>query len=362
MALFLIQTKIADLMSYCTPTWISKYTHQMVFNAPMLNPTAVPVGAAGPITTMAAPDVSFGEPQGPAQLIVIWGSSNNGEVDVSSVVRLTTLYREGIETDLTVEILDRDETVLSSAAAVALENHGGCGCSGTHAVVATGGKDASFDFRADLPDIATGHLLRVRRGDDILWTRNRYNRLPRVAQVDARIRRDGKLEVSWKATVGDGATSHAWITCSAPDGSDHQGLATSVSGTRCVIDVSSLAGGKAIIKVMISDGFSCASGTSRIVDVPGQADEAVILYPQPGDMLPAEGALCLQGLTSDHRDSPIDACEWWLDGKLVGDMPDITVPMPNPGKHRVEFRAGEASTSCRFVVLLHPADAQPDEN
>lgn len=352
----------ADLMSYCNPTWISKYTHQMAFSAPILNPTPVPVGAPGPIATIAAPASTFDDSKSLARMIVLWGNCNSGTLDVTSVVRIDTLAREGSETDLIAELLDRDESVLSSVTTVALENHGGCNCSGGCGGSVFSSEDDSFDFRADLPDVATGHLIRIRRGSEVLWQRKRFNRPPRVANVRARIRRDKKLEVKWDATVGDDATPLAWITCTATDGSDHQGLAVDIKGSRCVIDVSTIAGGKAIIKVMISDGFCCAASTSRTVQIPEQAEDVVILHPQQDDILPAEGALCLQGLTSDHEDKTIGSCEWWLDGKLVGELQDLTIPMPNPGKHRVEFFAGDASVSCRFVVAPHPADTDPDDH
>ena len=147
----------ADVMSYCGPNnWISKYLHRIVYGARILNPQAVPVGAA----------TASGEGEGDETIvdktpvIAIWGTwTSEDRVDVSTVMRLETTPQEGVGTSLIAELVGDDGEVLASAKVVA-QRIEGCGCGGSGIDTGMTPSELPVPIRADLPDVAPGAALR----------------------------------------------------------------------------------------------------------------------------------------------------------------------------------------------------------
>jgi hypothetical protein len=345
----------ADVMSYCGPNnWISKYLHRIVYGATILNPQAVPVGAA----TASGEDAGDETIVDKTPVIAIWGTWISDErVDVSTVVRLETTPQEGVGTPLIAELVGDDGDVLAAAKVVARRLEG-CGCGGSGNDTGMTPSELPVPIRADLPDVARGAALRIRRGEDVLWERSAPERPPRVDGVVARVEKNGRVRLRWKATVAPGHEPRAWITCSTPDGRDHQGLAADVAGDRIDLDLPDLPGGPTIFQVRITDGYSAAAAASNVVDCPRRPPSATIMHPTDGQVIPAEGGtIALEALSADADDQPMADCSWELDGTIVATEEDALIPTPPTGRHMLILRAGPATDQVTFTVA--PPVAEP---
>ena len=272
-----------DFMSYCSEPWVSLYHYQKLLENPRLDPRWVSdpdapnVGPAefGPRDLPNPPPPWVGrriprtvEPD-PVQLVSP-GSSTVKQIDVRSVLRLETgptAAGERIERT-TVELLDDDGNVAEQRVPlrrIATYAGRGCGCSGEG-----DGEDRSRLVQALLPDPGRGTTLRVVRGEQELWSRRAPAQPLTLDDVSVESDTD-QLRVSWSTSASDDYPTERFLRWSADDGRTWQTLAIDLLEDRAVIPLALMTSGKALLQVLVSDGFHTAMADPVRVEVPTRA-------------------------------------------------------------------------------------------
>jgi hypothetical protein len=158
-----------------------------------------------------------------------------------------------------VEQLDAEGKVLDTrtfGAANELDPIGGG--DGKGAVSATAG------FSVQLPAKAAARTLRVKRGDEVLLTRERSAAAP-VVEVDTpgKVAIGDQLKVTWTATDADGGTLTSLVSVSLDGGATWQPLGEpTTAGSLSVKATLALAAREARLRVTTTDGWNTTSAES----------------------------------------------------------------------------------------------------
>jgi hypothetical protein len=228
----------SDIMSYCGTQWISVYNYKKLMLNALFDPQRVgdPKGNFPPYVDEEyrdkrhdlpdpprPPEVGrrlsqYREPT-PVPLVIVSGVVNDGFVEVSRVLRMTT----GPTTNgrrlegMTAELLDGKGEVIGRAPLRWTTAHaeGGCGCG-------CGGRDPNGPpsglFHAMIPDPGNGvSVIRVVHDEKDLWSRAAPVRAPSVDDVAAEID-NGVLRVRWRAGAVDSHQIERAVRWSADDG------------------------------------------------------------------------------------------------------------------------------------------------
>jgi hypothetical protein len=276
-------------------------------------------------------------------LVIVSGVVNDGFVEVSRVLRMTT----GPTTNgrrlegMTAELLDGNGEVIGRAPLRWTTAHaeGGCGCG-------CGGRDPNGPpsglFHAMIPDPGNGvSVIRVVHDEKELWSRGAPVRAPSVEDVAAKID-DGVLRVRWRASAVDSYQIERAVRWSADDGATWQVLAVALREDEAIVPVAMLTAGSVLIEVHVSDGFHGVVSHPARVDVPVRDPEVAILSPSAGEVVRTEALLRLWGVAtaSDGRQLLGEELRWELDGRVVGTGAEVWLELPEwDGEHRVTLRA-----------------------
>jgi hypothetical protein len=267
-----------DLMSYCGNRWVAIYTHNYMINNTNLNPVALVTGlGSGDVEGSVTPQQENRDNMKP--FITLLGSiSANGSVEVTSVARVPTreLTMNGLRTAYTVELLDEEGNVATSAPVFTIPMHqgsGGCGCGEKRPKPA----EPPFAFIAAMPDVTAGSAIRIQKNEKVVWERRRPDACPILASVDVAVRK-GKLHVSWEFKAAPPIEPEVWLRWSE-DGEHWNGLAVGLKGRSVELDPKAIPADRAAIQVIAHDGYSSVSANSEIVELPPTPLGLSILHP-----------------------------------------------------------------------------------
>lgn len=374
-----------DLMSYCGPRWISLYNYGRLTNNINLDPVRACVDH--PIwkdivvyDPILIPEKWLPDPPPdpawrqrivePEPVISIIGTVHaRDELEVTSLMRLDALREVagGTRTDLTADLVGGDGRALASAPVYRLRAHGhgagGCGCEGEKA------EDRyPYAFQAIVADVAPGAALRIRAGDQELWSLRAPATEPRVADFRARVkkgdRKGAQLAFEWKIKSAGDEPPEVWLQWSKDRGKTWHALAAGLRGTGAMFDVSALPSGRVAVRLLASDGYHTAVSKQVPVTVPRRAPAVSILSPRDGQTLVAGGPMRAWAAVSrgDGEIGTAKDARWLVDGKEAGRGLDAFISAPRAGQHRLTLvatvDAGKVEQTIKFVTVEVPEERE----
>jgi hypothetical protein len=352
-----------DFMSYCSPRWISLYTHNFLVNAAGLTPQVIPTGSGAASARVIVDEEQGFEVDETAikPLIHMLGTIDlDGKVEVSSVARIETRYLRGrgIQTGYVAQLLDADGRVIAQDNVYGYpfegakgKPEGDCGCGS--------GKEEEpqpLRFKAMLNDVAPGACLRIVKRGTVVWERRAPAKAPALKNVTASLDKAKNLKVSWKFETHSKDQADVWARWSNDDGRTWHALTVGQKGASVTIDSEQLPSGDIRVQLLGNDGFSTVTAETETVKLPPKPPSVVIFYPGPTARVYAERQIHLSGSASSFAGETIpgEQSAWYIDGELVANGFDVWVDNPGPGKHelRLQVREGklESAANTQFSV------------
>ncbi len=111
-------------------------------------------------------------------------------------------------------------------------------------------------------------------------------------------------------------------------------------------------GQAAIIRVIGSDGYHTAIGTSAKFSVPNRKPDAYIISPVKNQSFAAGLPVSLRGGATDVEDGGLSdaSLAWTVDGSAVGSGEDITIDGLAPGNHNAQLTATDSANASSSVT------------
>lgn len=377
-----------DLMSYCGPRWISLYNYGRLTNNAGLDPISVCVDYPWWRDIVAydpqlIPEKWLPDPPPdpfwrriivePEPLLSIIGIVHaEDEIEVTSVMRLRAMRQvaNGIATDLIAELLGAEGRALASGTVFRLRAHaGGCGCGCKDDDSAEG--RYPYAFQAMVSDVSPGAAIRIRRGDQDVWSRRAPAAEPKISGFAAtlkRVDRKGeRLVVRWKVVTAGDHAPEAWLQWSADRGKTWYALASGLREVEATIDNPGLPSGRVLLRLLASDGFHTAESKPVTMTVPHRPPAVSIMSPRDGQTLVAGRPMRLWATASRGDGEAVEPkrARWLIDGKEAAEGLDVFVGAPRAGEHRLTLQVateeGKAEQTVRFRVVRVPDEAESGE-
>jgi hypothetical protein len=345
-----------DVMSYCTPKWISDYNWKALFNglAPLFTaaqPPALPAlaNAASDILVTGAvtPTANTGElgyawnfPVSAlsSQSLQRWQQlSDANAAAISASSPLTVTYH--------VRLLGPTGAILADQTVIPVEPHVHQGSSLTNVFIAT--------FPAPVGTVAKVELM---QDNTVLTSRSPGADVPSVTILNPAGGEviTGQLNLSWKTQdLDQNDVLHYMVQYSPDNGKTWRALVSEMGNlpgattTSLTLQLSATPGSLpsgALIRVAASDGYNTGIGVSKPFTITDRKPQPFILTPAPGDTSPAGQDAVLRGGASDAEDGIINgaALSWTVDGQSSGTGEQVTLPGLAPGDHAVTLTAHDA--------------------
>lgn len=353
-----------DLLGYAWPKWISPYNYSRLTNNPILNP--VSVAPERPwwadivdqqwrsLPSIPRPDPPLYDferefpihppAKGPFPMISVIVLVTDGEVAEVTHVARTTMYPDlgrTARTPFQVQLRAADEAI-ASAPLRRLVGCQDCGCDDP--------AEASYLAQALLPDQQDGDLLVIRRGDEVVWERQRPDEPARVEDWDVTMEDGAGLAVRWEVS---GSPTELWLRWSR-DNEDWHVLATGLQGDGALIAAEQLPAGQVLLQLIAHDGFNSSPSETKQIELPQGPPHVAILHPT-GERGYRAGTIRLWGSATGTSGEPIsgERAVWTVDGEEVGRGFDLWVELAE-GDHRatlvVDGEGGATEVSVDFTV------------
>ncbi|MAT96326.1 MAG: hypothetical protein CL608_04215 [Anaerolineaceae bacterium] len=365
-----------DFMSYCSPRWISVFTHNYLVNRMELTPTTIPTGS-GAATNRVIQD---NEPNFTKRtdvikpLVYLIGTlSADGEVAMSSVARLETRYLvgDGRSTRYIAQLLGEEGQIISqdvmyayTADGCGSDDSSGCGggCQGCGCADSGRQDKGPVMLKGMLDDLAPGQTLRIVKDGETVWERTAPKERPQVSNIRAQMLKDGRFSLSWRGQSTSEGQDEYWIRWSR-DGQNWHALMVGVTDNTIHLDPEQLPSGEIQFQVMVHDGFYTTTVESNTVEIAARPPAVTILYPKQDDLAYDERQLHLWG-TADSRAGHELAEEqfvWHINGEEVGRGRDIWVENPGTGEHKIQLSVtdGELEGVAETAVTIQPTTPTP---
>ncbi|MBE0697851.1 MAG: hypothetical protein IH586_13095, partial [Anaerolineaceae bacterium] len=358
-----------DMMAYCGPRWISLYNYGRLTNNANLDPVSVCQDYHWWRDVILYDPIIFPEkwlPDPPPEpgwrvrdvqrspvISIIGVIHSEKEIQITSVMRLEAVPQvvNGNETQYTAEIIGEKGTVAAHSVVYRLQPHSaGCGCEGEDS-----GQESRypFVFQAFLPDSQRGEALRIRRGEEGLWERKAPKRAPRISSFKASAQ-ENRLVAEWNFEGSSGEEAEFWLQWSADKGQTWNALTSGLHGEHAEVDLSGGPTGKALVRVLGSDGFSTAASKPVSVGFPESGAAVSILSPRNGQTFLAGSAMRLWGAAAGADGEPLEVREtrWLLDGEVVAEGLDVFIAAPRPGQHKLTLQVTWANTTGEDTLVF----------
>ncbi len=360
----------SDIMSYCSFRWISLYHYLQLLDNPLLNPQIVRGAGTGvpsyyddrfrdphripdPTPPWESRYVFPQEEVARQNYVVLTGFIKYGEVEIASVLKADTrLNNSGRKLEgFMAEILDANSRVLHRTLLRHLETHAGCGC-GCH------GEDHDEPegvVQAMLPSHDEAYTYRIRKDENVLWSKQAPDTYPEVNDVQAHVEGD-EMIVSWRTDYPGELSLERIVMFAPPNSEEWTMLAINLTEDSARITAKTLPGGDLQIKVLVTDGFHSASGKTMI-SLPEGELSAAILWPGEGSVVRTGGAVRFWGTATRASGEPLpaEALRWEIDGVFAGEGPELWHDLPEiDSEHRltlkVKWNEKESETSVIFLA------------
>ena len=189
---------------------------------------------------------------------------------------------------------------------------------------------------------------------------------------------DASLTIQWQAADPDPADRLLFTVQYSYDGGLQwhtlvNDFPASPTGTNKLVlgDLGSLhgtTGQTAVIRVIASDGYNTAIGTSPLFSVTNRKPDVAVVAPVNGQSIPAPQPVVLSGVANDAEDGGLNgaALTWAVDGAAAGTGADVAVAGLAPGAYTATLtatdanaNAGTASVGFQVAPLGIPLAAAP---
>jgi len=324
---------VRDLMTYCSPRWISPYNYRKVFDC--LTPLPPP------------PEPRPGLIDKSVHVLLVRFPDRWTRVELPLVPRRPPLPTPIGETPTRVVLHDADRRVLATVPA------------NLHPSSLEGDLQELDWLVAEVPVLPTAVSLDVMIDGKTVFREKLSGTTPvlEVKWPSADELRDGRGELTWTAkervdyivvrTTCDGGES--WIAYVLPGEKQSLDLRTGLlrPGLKCAIEVLALR------------GYNSARAVSESFTVVRRRTALLIVSPSNGRVLSRGDRLRLEAISY----APNAQITWFsdLDGKL-GEGAFILAPLLQPGRHVIEARSDqpfETPTEVTVMVIDTPAPAAP---
>ncbi len=331
-----------DILSYCTPAWVSPatvqafgtgFTHQDVFLPGVELPGGGRLAADVPRNRRAPVE---------EQLLTAAVVRQSGQAEILPAFRIASRMppRVGGETGTCLQVRDAEENVLEQMCQELDYRH------------PTLGQNIGVDFitASFTADAETAASLVVVRGETELARQTASPNPPVITlqePVGGEAWADGQTAwVRWKASDADGDVLTYAVSYSQDEGQTWNPMAVGILASELAVDPGRLPGGKPLwLRVSASDGFHSTSAQSvGAVTVADHAPTAVILSPLDGAAASTQG-VWLRGYGYDLEDGAMtgERMEWNsnLDG-VLGSGPQIFVRL-SEGVHDISLTVSDSA-------------------
>ena len=334
-----------DLMTYCSPRWLSAYNYSALFNH----------FYAGADLATAASVSRFGAAPQPAADGAYLAAA--GRLSQGQVSRLDPFYR------LNGTPGSHDQPG-SGAYSLEVQGPNGQVLFARAFDPASDGYSGGDDgvFREIVPFPAGAARIVVKHGGTELAGRTVSAHAPEVkllAPNGGETWPAGSQQtIRWSAGDADGESLVFSLQYSRDGGATWSALASNVQGTEHSVTTDALGGStQALIRVIASDGVNTGADTSDAsFTVARKAPEAYLLSPEEGDVLRPGAEVELAGLASDPEDGPLgdDALVWASDRQgVLGTGRHLALTTLQPGAHTLTLTAtdSDAMTGTASVTI-----------
>jgi hypothetical protein len=332
-----------DFMSYCSPRWISLYTHNYLINRTELTPQVIATGSGAVSERVISDDEPGFIPSSDKiqPMIDILGVIQDGEIEVSSVARLETRYLlgSGRMTSYQAQLLDQG-VIIATDALFAFESEGCNGKSAGCGDCDDCAKPTAIFFRAMLEDVTLGDCLRiVDATGKVVWQRQRPEEPSQLLKVRSIVdKRSQAIKLTWQHKLSKGLNSDVWLRWSNDEGKHWHALSVGLKESSVLLDPENLPSGEVVFQVMAHDGFTTTIEQTTSISVAPKPPQVTILYPTESSKNYAERQLHLWGVASLFEGMEIadEAYKWYLNDELVAKGQDVWID--NPGQGNYELR------------------------
>ena len=372
-----------DLMSYCGPKWISLYHYGRLTNNGSLAPARVCVdhfwwrNEVRLYCEKCPPDDPFQidlrpvviNPEPVISLIGIVHAEN--QIEIKSAMRLEAVreVQNGSATELIAELVGAEGQVLADAPLYSLraESQGGCGCGeSSHSRY-------PFLFQGFLTDLEAGVLLRLRRGDQEMWSRRAPASQPQTVSFKARVakgqgrrgeKKEDQILVEWQIESAGEQQPEAWLQWSNDRGKTWRALATGLHAASTALEVGLVPSGRVLLRLLASDGFYATASRPVAVQIPKRGPAVSVLAPRPEETSAAGEDMRLFGVATRSNGEPAadKNARWLLDGKAVGRGLDLFITAPPAGEHNLTLAVSadgkKAEHSIKFQTVELPLNSE----
>jgi len=365
-----------DIMSYCGPRWISLYNYGRLTNNANLNPIRTCVDYPWWRDVVVQEPIIFPEkwlPDPPPDppwrerfmkrlpvISIIAVVHADDEIEINSIMRVSAEpeIRGGKETGMMAELIGKREKILARAPLYRMPSQadGGCGCEDDEA-------HYPYLVQAYVPDVEPGQELRIRRAKEELWSQRAPKEEPVIEEFSAKVSKKGdELTASWRFQEEGKGKGEFWLQYSDDKGETWHALATLLRGKRAQVDISSIAGGEILVRLLASDGFHTSVSEPLVVDIPERSPAVSIYTPRDGQTLVAGQPMRLWGAVTSGRiereEQLAVSARWLLDGQEVAEELDAFIEAPKAGEHKLSLVASiggqEGEVSIGFVTVGRP--------
>lgn len=375
-----------DWMSYCGPKWISLYNYGQLTNNANLAPARVCMDhlwwpdEVRLYCEKCPPDDPFKidwrqtiiNPDPVISLIGVVHSEN--QIEINSLMRVEAIREisNGAVTDLIAELVDAQGQVLAGAPLYRLrsQGQGGCGCGDANE---TPQSRYPYLFQAFVSNVEVGALLRIRRGDKVMWSRRAPASEPRIVDFKVRLARgqrrkgrknDDQLLVEWQIKSAGEQKPEIWVQWSNDRGKTWYVLATGLNDKRATLEAGLLPSGRVLIRLLAGDGFYTAVSQPVAVQVPGRGPAVSILAPREDQTFVAGESIRLWGAATRSNGEPVadNGAHWLLNGKAVGKGLDLFITAPAVGEYSltlvVTADGKKAEHGAKFKTVKVPKERE----
>jgi hypothetical protein len=329
-----------DVMSYCSPGWISDYTTDAMYQY-LASPTRPR------LQQRAAPRAVAGD----------WLIATGTLEPADQLGGFTVVQRTSSVMDPTAPVAGGFTLQMRNGAGGVLANH-------PFSATPTADQPGKLFFALTVPFIPGTAELRALEDSTqrVLATRVVSGAVPLVGDVQlvgAPSPVDGVVTVTWSASDSDGDTLSFDVFASRDGGASYRPIHLGIAAASVGLDTTRLGGGENRLRVVASDGVHTAYAESAPFIVADRTPNVQIVSPADGLHVDSGQLVTLQVEVSDLQDADIPDDEiYWLDDRIGGVFATgrtVQIDSLPVGEHVIEVQAinslnGRAADSITLVV------------
>lgn len=173
----------------------------------------------------------------------------------------------------------------------------------------------------------------------------------------------GSNEIRWLAEDEDSNGLIAWVLYSPDDGESWSSLASGITDTKLQVDYDLLPGsqGQALVRVLVSDGINSGEAISEFFSVSMKSPHAEIRFPKDHAIYAAGELIWLQGFAFDYDEELPENSAQWVSNRdgLLGIGHDLPVTSISPGSHLITLTVTDSAGNQTQDTITISVDDRP---